>query len=141
MQERGPLPAAVRFGPFALARDSGELRRKGVRLKLSGQAIDVLLVLTANPGRLVTRQELQQQLWPGVDYGDFEHGLNAAVSRLREALGDSARDPEYIETIPQRGYRFIAVPRVEELGPEEGPTAAGPEAAAVGEVTRRKVST
>lgn len=141
MQERGELPAAVRFGPFALARESGELSRNGVRLKLSGQAIDVLLVLTENPGRLVTRQELQQQLWPGVDYGDFEHGLNAAVSRLREVLGDSANDPEYIETIPRRGYRFIAVPPVEELGAEKGPTAAGPEPAAARRVTRRKVST
>ena len=96
------------FGPFELSTESSELRKHGQRLKLSGQAIDVLLLLVSNAGKLVTREELQRKLWPGDSFGDFEHGLNSAVNRLRETLGDSATDPTYIETIPRRGYRFIA---------------------------------
>jgi Tol biopolymer transport system component/DNA-binding winged helix-turn-helix (wHTH) protein len=98
----------IRFGRFELSADTGELRKEGVRLKLSGQAIQVLAMLVANPGKMVTREELQQKLWPGASYGDPEHGLNAAVNRLRETLGDSATEPKYIETVPARGYRFIA---------------------------------
>src|SRR5215472_1748154 len=98
---------AVRFGPFELSLETEELRKNGVALKLSGQAIQVLAMLTANPGKLVTREELQQKLWPGDSFGDFEHGLNAAVNKLREKLGDSATTPTYIETVPGRGYRFI----------------------------------
>src|SRR5205814_1269879 len=96
------------FGPYELSLDSEELRKDGKRLKLSGQAIEVLVLLANNRGKLVTREELQQRLWPGATCGDFEHGLNAAVNRLRETLGDSATDPTYIETVPRRGYRFIA---------------------------------
>jgi Tol biopolymer transport system component/DNA-binding winged helix-turn-helix (wHTH) protein len=96
------------FGPYELSLESEELRKDGNRLKLSGQAIQVLVVLANNRGKLVTREELQQRLWPGVTCGDFEHGLNAAVNRLRETLGDSATEPKYIETIPRRGYRFVA---------------------------------
>ena len=96
------------FGPYELSLDSEELRKDGNRLKLSGQAIEVLVLLANNRGKLVTREELQQRLWPGAACGDFEHGLNAAVNRLRETLGDSATDPTYIETVPRRGYRFIA---------------------------------
>ena len=101
-------PADVaRFGPFELSVETGELRKDGVRIKLSGQPIQVLARLVLNPGKLVTREELQQQLWPGNTFGDFEKGLNAAVNRLRENLNDSATEPKYIETIPGRGYRFI----------------------------------
>ena len=77
------------------------------RLKLTGQAIQVLTTLLERPGQLVTREELQQKLWPGASFGDFEHGLNAAVNRLRDVLGDSATQPEFIETVPRRGYRFV----------------------------------
>jgi Tol biopolymer transport system component/DNA-binding winged helix-turn-helix (wHTH) protein len=98
---------AVRFGPFELSLETQELRKHGIPLKLSGQAIQVLAMLTANPGKLVTREELQKKLWPGDSFGDFEHGLNAAVNKLREKLGDSATTPTYIETLPGRGYRFI----------------------------------
>ncbi len=106
----GPRQAigSMHFGPFELSTESSELRKHGQRLKLSGQAIDVLLMLASNAGRLVTREDLQRKLWPGDSFGDFEHGLNAAVNRLRETLGDSATDPTYIETVPRRGYRFIA---------------------------------
>ena len=98
---------SVAFGPFELFLDTQELRKHGVPVKLSGQAIQVLIVLIARPGQLVTREELQQKLWPGDSFGDFEHGLNAAVNKLREKLGDSATTPKYIETLPGRGYRFI----------------------------------
>jgi len=108
MSEPRKAVGSIYFGPFDLSPESSELRKHGQRLKLSGQAIDVLLMLASNAGRLVTREELQRKLWPGDSFGDFEHGLNAAVNRLRETLGDSATNPTYIETIPRRGYRFIA---------------------------------
>ncbi|HEX8799850.1 MAG TPA: winged helix-turn-helix domain-containing protein [Terriglobales bacterium] len=103
----GAYPECRWFGPFELFVETGELRKDGVRLKLSGQPIQLLARLVAAPGKLVTREELQQELWHGSSYGDFEKGLNAAVNRLREYLGDSATEPKYIETIPRRGYRFI----------------------------------
>jgi Tol biopolymer transport system component/DNA-binding winged helix-turn-helix (wHTH) protein len=108
MEDQASAPTATRFGPFELFVVTGELRKNGVRLKLSGQPIRVLACLLGTPGQLVTREELQQELWPGSAYGDFEKGLNAAVNRLRENLEDSATEPKYIETIPGRGYRFIA---------------------------------
>jgi DNA-binding winged helix-turn-helix (wHTH) protein len=108
MSEPRQAIGSMHFGPFELSTESSELRKHGQRLKLSGQAIDVLLMLASNAGRLVTREDLQRKLWPGESFGDFEHGLNAAVNRLRETLGDSATDPTYIETVPRRGYRFIA---------------------------------
>jgi len=121
MSEPRNTNGSMHFGPFELSPESNELRKHGQRLKLSGQAIDVLLMLASNAGRLVTREELQRKLWPGDSFGDFEHGLNAAVNRLRETLGDSATDPTYIETIPRRGYRFIA--RVEHVSNSTEPTA------------------
>jgi TolB-like protein/DNA-binding winged helix-turn-helix (wHTH) protein len=113
MAETTRVPGFVRFVPFEVSPDSGELRRNGVRLKLSGQAIQVLLILLDVPGQLVTREELQNKLWPGASFGDFDHGLNAAVNRLREVLGDSATQPKFIDTVPRRGYRFIATTNVE----------------------------
>jgi Tol biopolymer transport system component/DNA-binding winged helix-turn-helix (wHTH) protein len=107
MAEPSQTVGSIRFGRFEFSADSGELRKDGQRLKLFGQAIQVLAMLVANPGKLVTREELQQKLWPGASFGDPEHGLNAAVNKLREALGDSATEPTYIETVPGRGYRFI----------------------------------
>src|SRR5215469_18675490 len=91
---------SIRFGRFDLSVGTGELRKDGVRLKLSGQAIEVLRLLVASPGKVVSREELQQKLWPGTSFRDPEHGLNAAVNRLRETLGDSANEPKYIETVP-----------------------------------------
>jgi Tol biopolymer transport system component/DNA-binding winged helix-turn-helix (wHTH) protein len=118
MAEAKTTLGSLRFGRFELSADTGELRKDGVRLKLSGQAIQVLSMLTANPGQLVTREELQQKLWPGASYGDPEHGLNAAVNKLRETLGDSATEPTYIETVPGRGYRFIAALEQRGTSPE-----------------------
>jgi Tol biopolymer transport system component/DNA-binding winged helix-turn-helix (wHTH) protein len=108
MPEEKEALGLVRFGRFDFSVDTGELRKDGIRLKLSGQAIQVLTMLVASPGKLITREELQQKLWPGASYGDPEHGLNAAVNKLREVLGDSATTPNYVETLPGRGYRFIA---------------------------------
>src|SRR6202011_2115285 len=105
MTERATIQV-VRFDPFEISADSGELRKNGARIKISGQAIQVLLILLENPGRVVSREELQQRLWPGASFGDFDHGLNAAVNRLREVLGDSSTEPKFIETVPRRGYRF-----------------------------------
>jgi Tol biopolymer transport system component/DNA-binding winged helix-turn-helix (wHTH) protein len=107
MVEPSKAADVVRFGPFELSLDTQELRKHGVPVKLFGQAIQVLAMLAANPGKLVTREELQKKLWPAESFGDFEHGLNAAVNKLREKLGDSAATPTYVETLPGRGYRFI----------------------------------
>lgn len=113
---------SVRFGDFELSEDTGELRRRGVRVRLSGQAFDVLVLLVSTRGRVVTREELQQRLWPTSSFGDFDHGLNAAVNRLREALNDSASNPTYIETVPRRGYRFIHTVETVSSAPEPAPT-------------------
>jgi eukaryotic-like serine/threonine-protein kinase len=96
------------FGPFAFDEASGELRKHGVRLRLQGQPLRILSLLLEQPGRPVRRDEFHQQLWSGSTFVDFEHGLNAAINRLRQVLGDSADHPRYIETLPGRGYRFIA---------------------------------
>src|SRR5262249_47706284 len=92
----------------------------GQRLKLSGQAIDILMMLASSTETLVTREELQRKLWPADSFGDFEHKLNAAVNRLHETLSDSTTDPIYIETIPRRGYRFIT--RVDKVPNTTDPT-------------------
>jgi len=99
---------AVRFGPFELDLRTSCLTRRGRQERLGVQPARLLVFLVQHRGQLVTREELRLQLWPGDTFGDFDHGLNNAVNRLREALGDSAASPRYIETAPRRGYRFIA---------------------------------
>jgi TolB-like protein/DNA-binding winged helix-turn-helix (wHTH) protein len=98
----------VCFGPFEFDRHSGELRKRGLRIKLQSQPINVLTILLEHPGDVVTREELQKRLWAADTYVDFEHSLNAAMKRLRAALGDSAQSPRFVETLARRGYRFIA---------------------------------
>ena len=98
----------VRFGSFDVDLRAGELRKGGVKIKLQGQPLEVLALLLEQPGQVVTREELQQKLWAGDTFVDFEHGLNKAISRVREALSDQADNPRFIETLPRRGYRFIA---------------------------------
>src|SRR5689334_8096774 len=100
-------PARHAFGPFEVDASSRELRKNGVRLRLSGQPVQILLTLLANPGEVVTRERLREEIWSETTFVDFEHGLNAAMNKLRRALGDSAENPRYIETVPGRGYRFI----------------------------------
>ena len=99
---------AFRFGVFELDLRAGEVRKNGVKVKLQEQPFQILAMLLERPGEVVTREELRQKLWPEGTFVDFEHGLNAAVNRLRDALGDSPDNPRFVETIPRRGYRFIA---------------------------------
>jgi Tol biopolymer transport system component/DNA-binding winged helix-turn-helix (wHTH) protein len=108
MQALTPAPRLVRFGDFVLDLVSGELSTDGARVLLPEQPFRVLALLIARSGSVVTRDELHRELWPENTFVDFEHGLNAAVKRLRSILGDSAGSPRYIETLPRRGYRFVA---------------------------------
>lgn len=101
-------PARVLFGTFDVDLRAGELRKGGVKIKLYGQPFNVLVALLERPGEVVTREELQQKLWASDTFVDFEHGLNKAINRVREALGDDADNPRFVETLPRRGYRFIA---------------------------------
>ena len=103
-----PPPRTIRFGVFELDVRSGELRKQGRKIRLEGQPVHILICLLENPGELVTREELHRRLWPADTYVNFEHGLNAAVKRLRRALNDSADNPRFVETLPRRGYRFLA---------------------------------
>ena len=98
----------VRFDAFDVDMRAGEVRKHGIRLKLHRQPFQVLTLLLEHPGDVVTREELRQKLWPGDTFVDFDTGLNSAVKKLRDALCDSAEEPRYIETLPRRGYRFIA---------------------------------
>src|SRR5467141_2402803 len=98
----------VRFGAFEADLRSGELRKHGRRIKLQDQPFQVLALLLEQLGDVVTREELRQKLWPADTFVDFDVGLNTAIKRLRDALGDSAESPRYIETLHRRGYRFIA---------------------------------
>ena len=98
----------TRFGLFELDLSAGELRKSGVKLRLQGQPFQVLALLLERAGEVVTREELQQKLWPSDTFVDFDHSLNTAINKVREALGDSAANPRYVETLARRGYRFIA---------------------------------
>lgn len=101
------LPARIAFGPFELNPAAGELRKSGIRIRLPEQPLQILLLLIARSGETVSRDELREQIWTDGTFVDFEHGVYAAMNRLRRALGDSAENARYIETIPGRGYRFI----------------------------------
>ena len=102
-----PTPARLAFGPFEVNAAAGELLKSGVRIRLSSQPFQILLTLLAHPGDVVTSEQLHEQIWPDGTFVDFEHGLHAAVNKLRRVLGESAENPRYVETVPGRGYRFI----------------------------------
>jgi DNA-binding winged helix-turn-helix (wHTH) protein len=106
----------VLFGPFQLNVKTGELFEAGQKIRLSGQASQLVVILAQRPGQLVTREELRTALWRENTFVDFGHGLNNCISRIREAIGDSAVSPRYIQTLPKQGYRFIGEVSV----PEEG---------------------
>src|SRR6266850_1713401 len=106
--ERPQNDTILRFGDFELDLDDRELRKRGLRIHLQEQSFAILELLLKRSGELVKRQEFQEHLWPGDLFVDFERGLNAGVTRLRQVLGDSAGRPRYFETVPRRGYRFIA---------------------------------
>jgi len=108
MEQNHRPPRNVRFGVFEADLEAGELRKHGLRLKLSEQPFQILAMLMARPGEIVSREVLRERLWPSDTFVDFDHGLNNAVMRLREVLGDSSDHPRFIETLPRRGYRFIA---------------------------------
>jgi len=101
-------PGVFRFGTFAVNLRSGELLKQGVRVKIQEQPFRVLSLLLLRPGEVVTRDELRSQIWHSDTFVDFDNGLNTSINRLRDALGDSANNPRFIETLPKRGYRFIA---------------------------------
>jgi cholera toxin transcriptional activator len=108
-----------RFGAFEADARTGELRRQGLRVKLHSQPLQLLLLLLERPGELLTREEISRELWPDGTFVDYEHGVNSAMNRIREALGDKASHPRFIETLARRGYRFVAP--VERIAlPEEG---------------------
>ena len=124
MQASGLSSGRFRFGAFVLDVRTGELRKGSTRLRVPDQSIEVLKALLERPGELVTRDELRQRLWADDTFVDFEQGLNGVVRRLRDALGDSAETPLFIETLPRRGYRFIGV--LEPAEPAAWPAAPDP---------------
>jgi len=96
-----------RFDPFELDVRSGELRKHGIRIKLREQPVQILLMLLESPGEVVLREEIRRRLWPNNTQVEFDHGINAAIQKLRDALGESADSPRYVETVARRGYRFL----------------------------------
>src|SRR6266446_3450611 len=108
MENSAPVLKALRFGLFELDLQAGELRKSGVKIKLQEQPLQVLIALLQKPGEVVTREELRRKLWNAETFVDFEHSLATAINKIREALGDSAENPRFVETLPRRGYRFIA---------------------------------
>jgi TolB-like protein/DNA-binding winged helix-turn-helix (wHTH) protein/Flp pilus assembly protein TadD len=108
LQLTAPAREAYRFGAFEFQPRTGELRKQGRKVRLREQAVQILTLLLARPGDLVTREEIQKALWPDDTFVDFDVGLNSAIRRLRDALDDSAEQPRFVETLPRRGYRFIA---------------------------------
>jgi len=97
-----------RFGVYEADVGTGELRRHGLRVKLHAQPFQMLVMLLERPGELLTREEICRELWPDGTFVDYEHGVNSAVNRIREALGDTAGNPRFVETLARRGYRFVA---------------------------------
>jgi len=122
MTEPTPVPR-YRFGAFVADAATGELRRAGTRIKLNAQPFSVLLMLLERPGDLLTREEISRKLWPDGTFVDYEHGVNSAVNRIREARGDTATNPRFVETLARRGARFVApVERIVPAEPQGIPT-------------------
>src|SRR6204780_2250524 len=105
-----PLPQAsvARFGTYEVSFQSRVVRKAGVKIRVQQQPLKLLEVLLERPGAVITREELRSRVWPNESFGDFDQAVNIAIAKLRSALGDSAENPRYIETLPKRGYRFIA---------------------------------
>jgi len=117
-----------RFDPFELDVRSGELRKHGIRIKLREQPVQILLMLLESPGEVVLREEIRRRLWPNNTQVEFDHGINAAIQKLRDALGESADSPRYVETVARRGYRFLgAVERVGDPAAAAKPEPPAPE--------------
>jgi cholera toxin transcriptional activator len=118
MREEVSSQGGLRFDAYQVDLRTGELRKQGRKIRLAGRPFQILALLLEQPGELLTRKELQQRLWPADTFVDFEHGVNAAIQTLRRALCDSHKKPRFIETLPRRGYRFIAA--VEKIEPGAG---------------------
>jgi DNA-binding winged helix-turn-helix (wHTH) protein len=100
--------SVVRFGTYEVSLQSGEVRKAGLRIRVQQQPLKLLEILLERPGEVVTREELRSRVWSDESFGDFDQAVNIAIAKLRNALGDSAENPRFIETLPKRGYRFIA---------------------------------
>lgn len=118
--------AVICFYVFELDLQAAELKKHGRKIKLQDQPFRVLAMLLEHPGAVVTREEMRQKLWPADTFVDFEHGLNSAVARLREALNDSAERPRFVQTLPRRGYRFIATVETKRTELPDAEVAHGP---------------
>jgi TolB-like protein/DNA-binding winged helix-turn-helix (wHTH) protein/Flp pilus assembly protein TadD len=121
MPESHPVAERLRFGVFELDLRAGELRKHGLRVRLQEQPFQVLAMLLEHSGEVVTREELQKKLWPADTFVDFDHGLNKAINKIRDALGDSAESPRFVETVARRGYRFLAEVKVSDAAPVRSP--------------------
>src|SRR5580658_6470837 len=139
-----PRPKRIAFENFEVDMRSGEIRKHGIRIRLQAQPFQLLVLLLKNAGDVVTREEICRELWPADTFVDFEHSLAAAVNKIREALGDAADNPRYIETLPKRGYRFIG--KIKPNAPVEMPVAEPvqfvelvPVAAAKSEISRNLI--
>ena len=142
MPTLAPATRVLRFDTFELDLRAGELRKRGVKLRLQGQPLQLLAILLQGAGNLVTREELRSQLWPADTFVDFDHSLHNAIGRIRETLGDSAETPRYIETLPRRGYRFIApVEQVQALRTSQANGNKTPEAVAVAPQSKTRAAT
>ena len=126
MQEHQQRDGRLRFGVFEVDVRAGELRKHGLRVRLQEQPFQVLAMLLEHPGQVVTREELQKKLWPADTFVDFDHGLNKAVNKIRDALGDSAESPRFVETVARRGYRFLAEVKAADAAPGHSPDVAPP---------------
>src|ERR1700688_1226687 len=115
MEPLGPT-SVVRFGTYEVSLQSGEVRKAGLRIRVQQQPLKLLEILLEHPREVVTREELRSRVWPNESFGDFDQALNIAIGKLRSALGDSAENPRFIETLPKRGYRFIADVSVVDAG-------------------------
>ena len=124
MRNEPPSGNRLRFDAYDVDLRTGELRKDGRKVRLAGRPFQILALLLEQPGELLTREELRVRLWPAGTFVDFEHGMNAAIRTLRRALCDSHKKPRFIETLPRRGYRFIAV--VDTIDPGAGKTPALP---------------
>jgi TolB-like protein/DNA-binding winged helix-turn-helix (wHTH) protein/Tfp pilus assembly protein PilF len=126
MQENQQPDGRLHFGVFEVDLRAGELRKHGQRIRLQEQPFLVLAMLVEHPGEVVTREELQKKLWPADTFVDFDHGLNKAVNKIRDALGDSAESPRFVETVARRGYRFLAEVKTTDAAPVRSPELAPP---------------
>ena len=122
MNETGSSSVKAQFGAFVADLRTGELRKHGRKIRIARHPFQILTMLLERPGDLLTREDIRARLWPADTFVDFEHGMNSAVRKLRDALGDSAENPRFVETLPKRGYRFIAT--VEASAPAAGPSVA-----------------